>query len=143
VRNLTLLVADVYHLGLADASFDIVDAHQLVQHPADPVAAPREMRQVCVPDGLVAVHDADNSAMTWHPPSVALARWLQLYHEVARSGGGEPDAGRRLLAGHISLVSGTSTPPPASGAAPLNGYRVVVRHMGRAAESLRFRSSSP
>jgi SAM-dependent methyltransferase len=97
VRNLTLLVADVYHLGLADASFDIVHAHQLVQHLADPVAALREMRRVCMPGGLVAVRDADYSAMIWHPPSVALARWLQLYHEVARSNGGDPDAGRRLL----------------------------------------------
>ena len=26
-----------------------------------------------------------------------LDRWLEIYHEVARSNGGEPDAGRRLL----------------------------------------------
>jgi len=55
------------------------------------------MRRVCVPDGLVAVRDADYAAMTWHPPSAALTRWLELYHKVARSNGGEPDAGRRLL----------------------------------------------
>jgi SAM-dependent methyltransferase len=97
VRNLSLLVEDVYQLGFADASFDIVHAHQLVQHLADPVAALREMRRVCVPDGLVAVRDADYAAMTWHPPSAVLTRWLELYHEVARSNGGEPDAGRRLL----------------------------------------------
>ena len=42
----------------------------------------------------MAVRDADYSAMTWHPPS-ALTRWLQLYHEVARSNGANPmqDAG--------------------------------------------------
>jgi SAM-dependent methyltransferase len=97
VRNLTLLVGDVYHLGLANASFDVVHAHQLLQHLADPVAALREMRRVCVPRGLVAVRDADYSAMAWHPPSVALTRWHRLYIEVARSNGGEPDAGRRLL----------------------------------------------
>ena len=95
--NLRLLVGDVYQLGFADAAFDVVHAHQLVQHLADPVAALREMRRVCKPGGLVAVRDADYSAMTWHPPSAGLARWLQLYHEVARSNGGEPDAGRRLL----------------------------------------------
>jgi SAM-dependent methyltransferase len=97
VKNLRLLVGDVYQLGFADASFDVVHAHQLVQHLAHPVTALREMRRVCVPGGLVAVRDADYSAMTWHPPSRALTRWLQLYQEVARSNGGEPDAGRRLL----------------------------------------------
>ena len=97
VRNLRLLVGDVYHLGFDDASFDVVHAHQLLQHLADPVAALREMRRVCVPGGLVAVRDADYAAMTWHPSSAALTRWLALYHEVARSNGGEPDAGRRLL----------------------------------------------
>ena len=35
--------------------------------------------------------------MTWHPPSAALTRWLQLYHDVARLNRGEPDGGRRLL----------------------------------------------
>ena len=57
--NLRLLVGDVYQLGLADAAFDVVHAHQLVQHLADPVAALREMRRVCKPGGLVAVRDAD------------------------------------------------------------------------------------
>ena len=96
-RNLRLLVGDVYHLGFTDASFDVVHAHQLLQHLANPVAALREMRRVCVPGGLVAARDADYAAMTWHPPSAAISRWLALYHEVARSNGGEPDAGRLLL----------------------------------------------
>lgn len=97
LRNLRLIVGDVYHLGFSGASFDVVHAHQLLQHLADPVAALREMRRVCVPGGLVAVRDADYAAMTWHPASAALTRWLTLYHEVARSSGGEADAGRRLL----------------------------------------------
>ena len=96
-RNLRLLVGDIYHLGFTDASFDIVHAHQLLQHLANPVAALREMRRVCVPGGIVAARDADYAAMTWHPPSAAISRWLALYHEVARSNGGEPDAGRLLL----------------------------------------------
>src|SRR4029453_7383842 len=97
VRNLQLLVGDANHLSFADASFDVVHAHQLVQHLTHPVTALEEMRRVCVPGGLVAIRDADYSAMTWHPPSAALTRWLELYQQVARSNGGEPDAGRRLL----------------------------------------------
>jgi hypothetical protein len=34
--------------------------------------------------------------MMWFPASPGLDRWLELYHDLARAGGGEPDAGRRL-----------------------------------------------
>ena len=34
----------------------------------------------------------------WYPASPALDRWLALYLTLARANGGEPDAGRRLLA---------------------------------------------
>jgi len=37
--------ADLYALDLADDTFDIVHAHQVLQHLADPVAALREMRR--------------------------------------------------------------------------------------------------
>ena len=97
VRNVTLSVGDVYELEFPAGSFDVVHAHQVLQHLSDPITALREMRRVCVPGGLVAVRDADYAAMTWYPPSVELSRWLELYHQVARSNGGEPDAGRRLL----------------------------------------------
>lgn len=96
--NLTTTVGDVYALELADASFDVVHAHQLLQHLSDPVAALREMRRVARPSGLVAVRDADYAMMTWYPPEPRMERWLEIYHAVARSNGAEPDAGRRLLA---------------------------------------------
>jgi ubiquinone/menaquinone biosynthesis C-methylase UbiE len=89
-------VADVYALDLPDDSFDVVHAHQVLQHLADPVAALREMRRVCRPGGLVAARDADYAAMTWHPADDRLQRWLDLYATVTRGNAGEPDAGRRL-----------------------------------------------
>src|SRR5579875_2931834 len=94
--NLTFAVADVHGLGCADDSFDVVHAHQVLQHVTDPVAALREMRRVCRPDGVVAARDADYAAMTWYPDIPALDDWLDLYRRVARANGGEPDAGRRL-----------------------------------------------
>jgi SAM-dependent methyltransferase len=97
VSNLSVTAGDVYDLPFPDASFDIVHAHQVLQHLNDPIAALREMRRVCVPGGLVAARDADYAAMIWYPDSQALTRWLRLYHQVACSGGGQPDAGRRLL----------------------------------------------
>jgi SAM-dependent methyltransferase len=96
--NLSFRTADVYALDLDDDRFDVVHAHQVLQHLDDPVAALREMRRVCRPGGHVAVRDADYEAMTWWPASDGLQRWLDIYRDVARANGGEPDAGRRLVA---------------------------------------------
>ena len=58
----------------------------------------REMRRVCRPGGVVAARDSDYAAITWYPAVPELDEWLALYQRVARHNGGEPDAGRRLLA---------------------------------------------
>jgi SAM-dependent methyltransferase len=90
-------VGDLSSLPFDDGSFDVVHAHQVLQHVQDPVAALAEMARVCSDDGLVAARDGDYAAMTWFPASATLDRWLDLYRRVARSNGGEPDAGRRLV----------------------------------------------
>lgn len=91
-------VADVMALPWPDESFDVVHAHQVLQHLEDPVGALREMRRVLRPGGWLAVRDADYGAMRWYPDSAGLERWRQIYTGVARANGGSPDAGRRLLA---------------------------------------------
>lgn len=96
--NLDFTVGDVYALDYPDASFDVVFAHQVLQHLADPAGALREMRRVTRPGGLVAARDGDYGGMTWYPEPPVLGEWMALYHRVARGNGGEPDAGRRLLA---------------------------------------------
>jgi 2-polyprenyl-3-methyl-5-hydroxy-6-metoxy-1,4-benzoquinol methylase len=95
--EVTFAVGDVYGLEAGDDSFDVVHAHQVLQHLTDPVAALREMARVCRPGGLVAVRDVDYAATTWFPADAGLDRWLNLYSRVARHNGAEPDAGRRLL----------------------------------------------
>jgi 2-polyprenyl-3-methyl-5-hydroxy-6-metoxy-1,4-benzoquinol methylase len=94
----TFEVGDVYALDLPDDSFDVVHAHQVLQHLTDPVAALREMARVCRPGGLLAVRDVDYAATAWFPALPGLDRWLALYETVARRNKAEPDAGRRLLA---------------------------------------------
>jgi 2-polyprenyl-3-methyl-5-hydroxy-6-metoxy-1,4-benzoquinol methylase len=79
------------------ARFDVVHAHQVLQHVADPVEVLRAMAARCVPGGLVAVRDVDCSAFSWFPRLPDLDRWLHLYRTAARANGGEPDAGPRLL----------------------------------------------
>ena len=39
-------VGDIYALDFPDDSFDIVHAHQVLQHLSDPVSALRELRRV-------------------------------------------------------------------------------------------------
>ncbi|WP_329377363.1 methyltransferase domain-containing protein [Streptomyces sp. NBC_01351] len=106
--------ADVHALGFPDDTFDVVHAHQVLQHVGDPVRALREMRRVCRPGGIVAARDADYAAMTWYPAAPGLDTWQSLYQRVARANGGEPDAGRRLrawarAAGFTDVTSSATT----------------------------------
>jgi ubiquinone/menaquinone biosynthesis C-methylase UbiE len=97
MENVEFATGDVYALDFPDASFDVVHAHQVLQHLPDPAGALREMRRVCRPDGVVAARDSDYDAFTWYPTDPRLVEWLALYRKIARSNRGEPDAGRRLL----------------------------------------------
>jgi ubiquinone/menaquinone biosynthesis C-methylase UbiE len=93
--NVRFDIADVHALDYPDDTFDVVHAHQVLQHVHDPVRALREMRRVS--RGVVAARDSDYQAMTWYPLVPALDEWLALYQRIARHNRGEPEAGRRLL----------------------------------------------
>lgn len=110
--NLRFEVDDCYRLSFPDDSFDIVHAHQVLQHLSDPVAALVEMRRVVEPGGIVAVRDADYGGMFWYPQLEGLDRWMALYQAVARRNKAEPDAGRRLVA--WSRAAGFSTIIPSA-----------------------------
>lgn len=114
LTNVEFTVGDVSALALKNDSVDVAHAHQVLQHLPDPVAALRELARVTRPGGLVAARDADYGGFTWYPAHPGLDRWLQLYHDVARRLGGEPDAGRRLVgwahaAGLREVVATSST----------------------------------
>jgi len=97
IANLEFGPGDVMDLPFPDDSFDVVHAHQVLQHLPDPVAALREMARVTRSGGLVAVRDADYGAFTWAPGSAGLDLWRSRYRSAARALGAEPDAGRHLL----------------------------------------------
>lgn len=114
VSNIDFVVADVHNLDLPGDEFDVVHAHQVLQHVADPIQALREMGRVCVPGGIVAARDSDYAAFSWFPALPGLDDWLSLYRTAARANGGEPDAGRRLTAwaraaGFTNVTAGSST----------------------------------
>jgi SAM-dependent methyltransferase len=111
--NVESAVGDIHALGIDDDTFDVVHAHQVLQHLADPVGALREMKRVCKPRGLVAARDGDYGAFRWYPDEPSIDRWLALYRTIARRNAGEPDAGRFLLAwahaaGFRDVVPGAS-----------------------------------
>lgn len=87
---------DAMALPFEDDSFDVVHAHQVLQHLSDPTAALREMARVCKPGGWIAARDADYAAMTWYPELPELEDWRAVYRAAARANGAEPDAARRM-----------------------------------------------
>ncbi|KAI9858725.1 MAG: hypothetical protein M1813_007357 [Trichoglossum hirsutum] len=100
--NIHFVVGDVHALDFPDGTFDVVHAHQVLQHVGDPIHALREMRRVTRPGGIVAVRDADYEGAVWYPEVEGMNDWAKLYLRVARSNGGEPNAGRRLLSWALS-----------------------------------------
>jgi SAM-dependent methyltransferase len=114
VTNVNFETGDFREAGLDDGSFDVVHAHQVLQHLRDPVGAIAKMARLARSGGVVAVRDADYSAMTWAPGDERLDRWLDIYLAVTRRNGAEANAGRWLLrwaraAGLSDITYTTST----------------------------------
>ena len=121
--NVTFRVGDVFALPFEDGSFDVVHAHQVLQHVGDPVAALSEMRRVCRPGGLVAARDGDYPAISQYPADPVLDAAQAAYRAAAT----------RQRGSHRRR-------PPAAGLGPPGRLRhggalrlgVVLRHAGGA-----------
>lgn len=101
-------VADLFDL---DGRWDVVHAHQVLQHLGDPVGALRKMGEL---GSLVAARDSDYPAFVWTGGDERLDRWREIYLAVTRRNGANADAGRHLLrwaheAGFDDVTYSTST----------------------------------
>ncbi len=111
--NVTFEAADVYELQYPDDSFDVVHAHQVLQHLSDPVAAIKEMRRVLKPSGIVAVRDSDKAGFMWYPEDPRLVEWVSVYLDITKRNGAQAKAGRYLYhwvrqAGFVDPILTTS-----------------------------------
>ena len=88
LSNLQYEEGSVYQLRFADASFDVVYAHQVL----------REMIRVVKPGGLVAVRDVDWGTAAYWPRDPWIDRFVEVHHQAWYRNGGEPQMGRQLRA---------------------------------------------
>lgn len=97
ISNVSYAVENVEKLSFPDATFDVVHAHQVLQHVSDPVQALREMRRVMKPGGIVAVRDSDYAGFIWYPAAPMIDKWLRLYSTVARLNWGRTRCGSSVV----------------------------------------------
>ncbi|MET0377691.1 MAG: methyltransferase domain-containing protein [Spongiibacteraceae bacterium] len=96
IQNVRFEIGDVCALPYADASFDAVTSHSLLEHLSDPSLALREMARVLRPGGYLAVRCVDfEHQITW-PDLPAFRQAVELGPAVIRHNGGDPNIGRRL-----------------------------------------------
>ncbi|KAK3356756.1 S-adenosyl-L-methionine-dependent methyltransferase [Lasiosphaeria hispida] len=105
LSNVGFVAGDVTtRLPFPDGVFDIVHAHQVIVHLAQPVAALREMRRVLRPGGLVACKDMVVKTAVWYPPDPRLALWEVGIAGTIAENGADPQMGIRLKA--VALEAG-------------------------------------
>lgn len=94
LTNITFEIGDIHDLPFPENHFDIVHAHQVLQHIADPVLAFKEMRRVVRKGGIVAVQESITS--TTYPDSKGLMDWSDLQIRIRQAKGNHTEAGSRL-----------------------------------------------
>jgi len=112
--NVTFRAGDFRALDFPAGSFDVVHAHQVLQHLRDPVGALAAMGRLARPGGIVAARDGDYRSFVWTPADPRLDRWREIYTAVSDHIGVAADAGRWLLrwaldAGFTDVAYTTST----------------------------------
>ncbi len=98
LKNISFEVGNAHELGFPDHKFDVVHAHQVLQHLGEPTHALREWRRVIKPGGILACREGDNSSLAYYPANQDLAEFQNVSQKAARARSCEPNGGRHLVA---------------------------------------------
>lgn len=94
-EHVEFLKASGYEIPFPDDAFDVVHAHQVLQHVKDPRAMIAEMLRVTKRDGgHLICRDVDYSTWSWFPDLPELREFLSMYRQVCLKNETQPDAGR-------------------------------------------------
>jgi ubiquinone/menaquinone biosynthesis C-methylase UbiE len=112
-RGLRVIFRAQSALDLDDkAAHDLVYARFLLSHVPEPGQVVARMVRAVRPGGVVVVEDTDFPGQFSHPPSPAVARYVELYQAVVSHNGGDAAIGPRLpgmlrnagLSPHVKVV---------------------------------------
>lgn len=90
IDNVSFQLANVYDLPFAEASFDAVFAHTLVEHLAEPRLAFAEVRRILKPGGIFGVRDPDYSTWRMEPATARVHDVTECVRRVQQINGGSP-----------------------------------------------------
>lgn len=83
-------------LPIATHTLDVVFAHAVFEHLADPAAVLAELRRVLRPGGTLALSSSDWSGATVEPRTPDVELGLAAHYRLRRAAGGDPFMGGRL-----------------------------------------------
>jgi len=109
-ENVTFLERSAYETGLPSASFDIIFCRYLLCHLTDPLDVLAEMHRLLKPGGAVVCVDLDITAAYTSPPSLAMARSIDIAMETGKALGVTYAFGRKLHSAMLKSGFAAVTP---------------------------------
>lgn len=96
IANAEFRQGSVYELPFADASFDAVFSHALIEHLREPDRAMAEFMRVLKPGGALGVCTPDWGGFLLAPPSEKLLLAFEAYKKLQDRNGGDVYCGHKL-----------------------------------------------